>query len=59
MIGVRTHAIASHLGIDRGTARLGMLIFFEHQHTGTLAKHKTVAILVPRAARSLRIVIAR
>ena len=50
MIGIAREAITDHLGVDFRTARLGMLIFFQHHHAGALAHDKTVAVLVIRAA---------
>ena len=46
MIGIARHAIAHNLGIDSRTARLGVLQFLEHHHTGTLAHDEAVTVLV-------------
>src|SRR3546814_12985918 len=46
MIGVARHAVADQLGIDFGAARLGPLIFLEHDHARALAHDEAVAILV-------------
>src|SRR5690606_9066758 len=36
-----------------------MLVFFQHQHPGTVTKHKTITIFVPGTTCSLWIVVAR
>ena len=59
VISIGTHAIARHFSVNLCATRLGMFVLFEHQHTGPLAQHKTVAILVPRATGSRRVVVAR
>ena len=48
VIGVGTHALAHHLGIDLGTTGLGMLQFLEDEAAGTLGHHKPVAALAER-----------
>ncbi len=58
MACISAHAKPSQLGINFGTTRFGVLIFFEHQHAGTFAQHKTVAVFVPRAAGSFRVFVA-
>ena len=57
VIGVARQAVADHLGIDLGAARLGMLIFLEHHHARTLAHDEAVAILVVGAAGLFRRVV--
>src|SRR5204863_19645 len=56
VIGIARQAIAHDLGIDLRAARLGMLIFLEHDDAGTLAHHEAVAVLVPGAAGAPRLV---
>ena len=46
VIGVARHAVADQLGIDLGAARLGVLVFFQHDDAGALAHDETVAVLV-------------
>ena len=50
MIGITREAIADHFSVDFRAARLGMLIFFQHDNASTLAHYKAVAILVIGAA---------
>ncbi len=58
VIGIATHAKANQLAIDLGTTGLGMFVLFQHQYTGTVTQHETIAILVPWTARLLRFVVA-
>jgi len=55
VIGIARQAVARHLGIDFGAARLGVLEFLEHQNARTHAHDEAVAILVigTRTARRL------
>ena len=53
VIGVARQAVADHLGIDFRAARLGMLIFLEHDHARALAHDEAVAVLVIGAAGAL------
>ena len=46
VVGVARKAIAQNLGIDFCAARLGVLVFLEHDHTRALAHDKPVAIRV-------------
>ena len=57
VIGVARQAIADHLGIDFRAARLGMLIFLEHDDARALAHDEAVAVLVIGPARLLRPVV--
>ena len=57
VIGVARQAIADDLGINLGAARLGVLIFLEHDDAGALAHHEAVAILVIGAAGLFRLVV--
>ena len=57
VIGVARQAVADHLGIDFRAARLGMLIFLEHDDAGALAHDEAVAVLVIGPARLLRPVV--
>ncbi len=52
MIGVARKPVADQLGVDFGAARLGVLVFLEHDHAGALGQHEAVAVLVvgPRGA---------
>jgi hypothetical protein len=59
VIGIRAHAETSQFAIDSRTASLGVLVLFKHQHTGTFTQDEAVAILVPRTAGRLRIIVAR
>ena len=60
VIGVAGQAIADHLGIDFRAARLGVLIFLEHDDARALAHDEAVAVLVIGPAgllgRSLKLV---
>ena len=58
MEGIAAHAEADDLRVDLRAARLGLLVLLEHHRAGAVAHDEAVAILVPRAARGLRIVIA-
>ena len=57
VIGVARQAIADHFGIDFRAARLGMLIFLEHDHARALAHDEAVAVLVIGAAGLFRLVV--
>ena len=56
VIGVARQAITQHLGIDLGTARLGVFVFFQNHHTRAFAHNKPVTIGVIGAAGLLRVV---
>ena len=58
MTRIGTHAVTAEFGINASTAGFGMLVFFKHHHTGTLAQNKTIAVFVPRAGCGCWIVIA-
>ena len=58
-IGVAAHAVADDLGQDRRAAGLGELVLLEDQDAGAFADDESVAVLVPRAAGALGLVIAR
>ena len=57
VIGVARQAVADDLGVDFGAARLGMLIFLEHDHARALAHDEAVAVLVVGTARLFRLVV--
>ena len=57
-MGVAGHPVTHHFAEDRGATGLGVLEGFEHQHTGTFADHKAIALLVERTAGRGRIVVA-
>ena len=57
VIGVARQAVADHLGVDLRAARLGMLIFLEHDDARALAHDEAVAVLVVGAAGLLRLVV--
>ena len=57
MVGVARQAVADDLGIDLGAASLGVLVFLQHHHAGTLAHDEAVAILVVGARGPGRIVV--
>ncbi len=57
--GVRAHAGAGQLGVDAGAAGLGVLEALEHQATGALADHETVAAGVEGPRGMLRVVVAQ
>ena len=57
VIGVARHAVTDQLGVDMGAARLGPLIFLEHDHARALAHDEAVAILVIGAAGVLGLVV--
>ena len=53
VISVARHAVADHLGIDRGAARLGVLQLLEHHDARPLAHHEAVAVAVIGTRRAL------
>ena len=57
VIGVARQAVADHLGIDFRAARLGVLIFLEHDDARALAHDEAVAVLVVGAAGLLGLVV--
>ena len=57
MVGVAREAIADHLGVDLGAARLGVLVFLENHDAGALAHHEAVAVLVVGARGACRVVV--
>jgi hypothetical protein len=54
VIGIARQAIADHFGIDLRAARLGMLVFFQHDDARALAHDEAVAVLVIGAAGLFR-----
>ena len=48
VIGVARHAVANDLGVDLRAARLGVLVFFQNDHTGALAHDEAVTVAVVR-----------
>ena len=56
---IGTHACTHHLGIDLGTACLGVLQFLQDQAAGTLGHDESVATCAERTAGLLRLVVAR
>ena len=46
VVGVAGQAVADHLGIDLGAARLGVLELLEHDDAGALAHDEAVAVPV-------------
>src|SRR5579859_7101827 len=59
VVRIGAHTIPGQLAINPGAPCLRVLQFFEHQYTGPLAQHESVAIDVPRTARGRRIIVAR
>ena len=57
MIGVTRHAVSGHFRINRRTAGARMLQFFQHNHAGTLAHHKSVAVFVIGTAGAFGLVV--
>ena len=57
MIGVAGQAVADHFGIDIGAARLGLLIFLEHDYAGAFAHDEAVAVDVIGPAGALGFVV--
>ena len=57
VIGVARQAIADDFGVDFRAARLGMLIFLEHDDAGALAHDEAVAVAVVGAAGLFRRVV--
>ena len=45
-MAVGGEAIAGDFGVDLGAARLGALIFLQHQHAGAAGDDETVAVAV-------------
>ena len=58
MEGVIAHTKATEFTVDVRATRLGVLVRLQHHHASTIAKHKTVAIAIPRSASRLRVVVA-
>ncbi len=58
MIGITTHAIAHHFGIDIGAPLFGGLVLFQYHHAGTVTQHETIAVSVPGPTGPFRVVIA-
>ena len=56
---VAVGGVPLHLTVDARAARLGVLVFLDHQHPGALAQHETVAVLVPGTTGALRVIVAR
>jgi hypothetical protein len=56
VIGVARQAIAQHLGIDLRAARLGVLVFLQHDDARALAHDEAVAVGVIGAAGGLGVV---
>ena len=57
-MGIRAHAVARKFTIDTRTAFSRVFEFFEHQHSGALPQHESVAVLVPRATGLFRCIVA-
>ena len=55
---VGAHAVPPQLGVNFRASGFGMFVLFEHHHTSAFAQHKTVAVLVPGARSSCRVVVA-
>ena len=58
VVGVGTHASTNHLGIDLGTASLGMLQFLQDEASGTLGHDESVAAGAEGSAGLLGLVVA-
>ena len=59
MVRICAHAITRQFAINLCAACPGMFEFFQNQYPGTLAHHKTIAILVPWTAGRFGLVVAR
>src|SRR4051794_25509115 len=57
VISIAGEAVTDDLGIDLRTPRFRMLIFLEHDDTGSLAHDEAVAVLVVRTAGLLWLVV--
>src|SRR5207249_586905 len=57
--GICRDAVAGQLAVNPRPPRPGVLVLLEHHGAGALAQHEAVALLVPRTARSGRVVVAR
>ena len=57
VIGIARQAVADHFGVDLRAARLGVLIFLEHDDARALAHDEAVAVLVVGPAGLLRLVV--
>ncbi len=57
VVGVARQAVADDFGVDLRAARLGVLVFLEHDHARALAHHEAVAVLVVGAAGAGRLVV--
>ena len=56
--GICAHTETKNFTINLHTSGLSALVFFQHQHTGTLPQNEAVTIFIPGSARLLRLVIA-
>src|SRR3954451_7461762 len=56
---IRTHPVADYFCDDRGAAPDRKLQFFEDQDTGAFADNKSVAVFIPRAAGTFRLVVSK
>src|SRR5262249_59499823 len=53
------HAVAGGLGVEAGTAFLGVLVFLENDYARPFAHDEAIAVLVPRPRGVRRVVVAR
>src|SRR5271157_3009500 len=59
VIGVGTHAVADYFGDDPGASALGVFQLFQDEDSRALADYEPVAVLVPRPAGVMGIVVSR
>ena len=57
MEGIPGKAVPRDFAVDFRTARHGVFVLFQNEHTGPFADHKPVAALVKGARCMLRIVV--
>ena len=57
VVSISTHAKADDFGVNLCAARLGVLVFFQHDNTAALAQDKTITVFVPGARRCFGIFI--
>ncbi len=59
VVGIPAHAKADELGVDARAALARVLEFLQQHGAAAVAQHEAIAVLVPRAARLLRGLVAR
>src|SRR5690606_12987791 len=57
VISVAAHPKTDQFCVYSGATGFRMFVFFQYQHTSSVAQHKPVAILIPRTTGGLRIIV--